>query len=102
MIRKPIAAERESRAHATVGRAIESGGEVRIHAASAAGTFGAVYLLGFLGMMALGLLMSSTPLWFKAIGIAGFYGLYRLFRSFRRKQLAVIRDRHAARDRASR
>jgi hypothetical protein len=83
MIRKPSSAERESKAHATVGRAMEIGGEVREASARAGRAAGMLYFKIFLGLMAFGLLTSSTPLWFKALLFALGFGVYRLIQAYR-------------------
>lgn len=82
MIRKPQGDERESKARAAVGRAIEIGGEVRdvSRRGGQALSIGCIYYL--LAIMAFGLVMSSTPWWFKAIGLALFFGAWRLFRAY--------------------
>jgi hypothetical protein len=82
MIRKPTSAERESRAHASVGRAMEIGGDVRDVSRRAARAAGALYLKLFLLMMAFGLIVSGTPIWFKALVLAMGYGIYRLIKAY--------------------
>jgi hypothetical protein len=85
MIQKPPGAEQESRAHAAVGRAIEIGGDVRDVSRKGGRLLGAGYVYFFIAMMSFGLITSSTPIWFKAIGLALFYGAFRLVRArFRR------------------
>ena len=83
MIRKPSSAEQESRTHATVGRAMEIGGEVRDVSVRAGRAAGMLYFKILLGLMAFGLLTSSTPLWFKALLLAMGYGIYRLVKAYR-------------------
>ncbi len=81
MIRKPPGAERESTAHAAVGRAIDIGGEVR-DVSRKGGQLLSKGCLVYLGLaMAFGLIMSSTPIWFKALLLALGYGAYRLFKA---------------------
>ena len=81
MIRKPPGAESESKAHAAVGRAIEIGGEVRDVSRKGGQLLSAGCAYYFIGIMAFGLLMSGTPIWFKAIGLGLFYGAFRLVRA---------------------
>jgi hypothetical protein len=82
MIRKPPGAERESTAHAAVGRAVEIGGEVRDVSRRTSQLVGKGCLfLWFLPMMAFGLLMSDTPWWFKLLLLAVGYGIYRLIKA---------------------
>jgi hypothetical protein len=83
MIRKPSSAEQESRAHATVGRAMDIGGELRDVSVQAGRAAGALYVKIFIGLMAFGLVTSSTPLWFKALLLALGYGVYRLIKAYR-------------------
>ena len=83
MIRKPSSAEQESRSHARVGRAMEIGGEVRDVSRRAGRAAGALYLKLFLGLMAFGLVTSSTPLWFKAVVLLLGFGVYRLVKTYR-------------------
>ena len=81
MIRKPEGDERESKAHVAVGRAIEVGAELRNAGRHSArvGAFGCSAL--GLAMMAFGLLMSSTPLWFKTLGLILFGGAFYFLRT---------------------
>ena len=81
MIRKPPGAEQESKAHATVGRAIEVGGEVRDAAQKGGQLLGKGCMIYFVLAMAFGLVMSDTPLWFKALVVAICYGAYRLYKA---------------------
>jgi hypothetical protein len=81
MIQKPPGAERESKAHAAVGRAIEIGGDVKEASRKGGRMVAKGYLLWFGVMMGFGLIMSSTPWWFKALLLALGYGGYRLLRS---------------------
>ena len=86
MIQKPPGAERESTAHAAVGRAIELGGEVR-EASNKAGLLlskGCLWIW-FIPMLLLGVLASDTPIWFKALLLALGYGGYRLFKAARER-----------------
>ena len=84
MIQKPPGAERESSAHAAVGRAIELGGEVRDVSRKGSQLLGKGCLwIYFLPMMAFGVLMSDTPIWFKALLFALGYGIYRLIKAAR-------------------
>ena len=98
MIRKPPGAERESKAHAAVGKAIEIGGEV----GQAARTGGRLLNKGcliYLGIaMAFGLLVSSTPLWFKALVLALAYGAYRLVKAVVRRLRFEQEDQDRARE----
>jgi hypothetical protein len=82
MIRKPPGAERESKAHAAVGRAIEIGGDVR-DVSNKAGLLlsKGCLLIYFVPMMAFGVLTSETPWWFKGLLLALGYGVYRLLRA---------------------
>lgn len=80
MIRKPEGHEQESKAHRTVGRAMEVGGEVRNASITGARIAGGCYLAGLLTMMMFGLLLSATPLWFKAIGLVLFALAFRFVR----------------------
>ena len=81
MIRKPPGAEQESKAHAAVGKAIEIGGEVKEATQKGSQLLGKGCAL-YLGIaMAFGLLLSSTPLWFKALVLALGYGAYRLIKA---------------------
>ena len=84
MIQKPSGAERESRAHEAVGDGIRMGGQARDVARKGGRMVAIVYLYWFLGMMVFGLLVSSTPFWFKAIGLLIFAGIFYAARSVRR------------------
>ena len=81
MIRKPPGAERESTAHAAVGKAMEIGGEVGEAAQKGGQLLGKGCALYFAIAMAFGLLMSDTPLWFKALVLMLGYGGYRLIKA---------------------
>ncbi len=81
MIRKPPGSERESKAHEAVGRAIEIGGEVRDATQKGSQLLGKGCFLYLAIAMAFGLLMSDTPLWFKALVAGLAYGAYRLFKA---------------------
>lgn len=81
MIRKPPGAEQESKAHAAVGRAIEIGGDVRDASKKGGQLLGKGCGIYLAVVMAFGLLMSSTPLWFKALVLALGYGAYRLLKA---------------------
>ena len=81
MIRKPPGGERESKAHEVVGRAIEIGGEVRDASKKGSQLLGKGCFLYLAIAMAFGLLMSSTPLWFKLLVAALAYGGYRLVKA---------------------
>jgi hypothetical protein len=85
MIRKPPGSERESTAHAAVGKAIEIGGEVRETAQKGGQLLGKGCAIYFAIAMAFGLLMSDTPIWFKALLLALGYGAYRLARTLTRR-----------------
>jgi hypothetical protein len=81
MIRKPPGSEQESKTHAAVGRAIEVGGEVR-DASRKGGQLLGKGCFVYLGIaMGIGVLVSSTPLWFKALLLALGYGGYRLVKA---------------------
>lgn len=83
MIRKPANLERESRAHAAVGRAMEVGNAVGKEAQHASQALRSGFLILFLGMMAFGLLTSGTPWWFKLPGIVLFCGAIQWVRKRR-------------------
>jgi hypothetical protein len=85
MIRKPAGAERESGAHAAVGRAIEIGGEVGEAAQKGGQLLGKGCALYFAIAMAFGLLMSNTPIWFKALLLLLGFGAYRLIKAVRER-----------------
>lgn len=77
MIVKPTGAEQEDRLHAAVGSVVEAGAKVRT-ATRTAKRFGwnaLVYY--FFGVMMIGLMFSSTPIWFKAMLGMGMYMLFR-------------------------
>ena len=80
MIRKPEGQEQESKAHRAVGRAMEVGGGVRDASRKGARIAGGCYLAALLTMMMFGLLLSATPLWFKAIGLVLFALSFRFVR----------------------
>lgn len=81
MIRKPPGSERESTAHAAVGKAMEIGGEVGEAAQKGSKLIGKGCTLYLAIAMAFGLLMSDTPIWFKALLLLLGYGGYRLFKA---------------------
>ena len=81
MIRKPPGSERESSAHAAVGKAIEIGGEVGEAAQKGGQLLGKGCALYFAIAMAFGLLLSDTPIWFKALLLLLGYGAYRLIKA---------------------
>ena len=81
MIQKPPGAERESSAHAAVGRAIEIGGEVRDVSRKGSQLLGKGCAIYFGLAMAFGLIISNTPVWFKAMMLALGYGGYRLIKA---------------------
>jgi hypothetical protein len=82
VIQKPPGAERESTAHAAVGRAIELGGEVRDVSRKGSQLLSKGCLwIWFVPMMSFGLIMSNTPIWFKALLFALGYGIYRLIKA---------------------
>ena len=85
MIRKPPGAEQESKTHATVGRAIEIGGEVRDATQKGGQLLSRGCMIYLAAAMAFGLIMSGTPLWFKALGLALGYGAYRLIKAAGRR-----------------
>jgi hypothetical protein len=80
MIRKPFGAQRESRAHVAVGRAIDVGSAAGKSAQQGARMLNSGCLMLFLLMMAFGLLTSATPWWFKLPGLALFGGAIYLVR----------------------
>jgi hypothetical protein len=80
MIRKPEGQEQESTAHRAVDRAMEVGGNVRDASIAGARIAGGCYLAGFLVLMMFGLLFSSTPLWFKAVGFVLLVVAFRFVR----------------------
>ena len=80
MIRKPEGQEQESKAHRSVGRAMDVGGGIRDASRKGARIAGGCYLAAFLTMMMFGLLLSDTPLWFKAIGFVLFALGFRFVR----------------------
>jgi hypothetical protein len=84
MIVKPSEQEQESRAHAVVGEALRVGGEVRRAGRRGAMATGSMALRIWLALAAFGLLVSSTPLWFKLLGLIVFAIGYRLLRNRRR------------------
>ena len=85
MIQKPPGAERESTAHAAVGRAIELGGEVREVSRQGSQLLGKGCTIYLAIAMSFGLLMSSTPIWFKALLFGLGYGIYRLIKAARER-----------------
>lgn len=88
MIVKPVGEERESRAHAAVGEALRVGHEVRRAGRRGAMATGSVMLRIWLALAAFGLLFSSTPLWFKALGLGVFALGYRFLRNRQRAKSA--------------
>ena len=81
MIRKPLGTEQESKAHAAVGRAIEVGGEVK-QAAQKGSRLAGIGCMFYLALaMGFGLIMSSTPWWFKAGGLLILFVLYRMVKA---------------------
>ena len=81
MIRKPAGSERESKTHAAVGRAMEVGGEVKDAAQKGQRLLNKGCLIYLAIAMAFGLLLSDTPLWFKALLLLLGYGGYRLIKA---------------------
>ena len=81
MIRKPPGAEQESKAHAAVGRAIEFGAEAKEVTQKGGQLLSKGCMIYLAAAMAFGLIMSSTPLWFKALVLALGYGGYRLVKA---------------------
>ena len=81
MIRKPPGSERESTAHAAVGKAIEIGGEVGEAAQKGQRLLSKGCLIYFAIAMAFGLLVSDTPIWFKGLVLLVGYGAYRLIKA---------------------
>jgi hypothetical protein len=98
MINKPAGAERESATHAAVGKTLQAAGEARDLATRSVDAAGAGVTYWLIVMMSFGLITSGTPLWFKAIGLAGFYGLFRLHRAIRRRRTAALAARGQARN----
>ena len=92
MIRKPDGAEQESAAHEAVGKAIRIGGEVRDVGDKGVRVvrIGCIYWL--LGIMAFGLITSSTPLWFKGLGLLIFAGLFSLAKKWARRLMSQSRS----------
>ena len=81
MIRKPPGAEKESTAHAAVGKAIDIGGDVRDATQRGSQLLGKGCAIYLALAMAFGLLTSSTPLWFKGLVLVLGYGAYRLIKA---------------------
>ncbi len=81
MISKPRISETGSPAHVAVGRAMAAGGAVRDTSRRAGRVAAMFYTKIFLGVMAFGLIMSSTPWWFKLAGIAILTGIFALVRT---------------------
>jgi hypothetical protein len=81
MIRKPPGSERETTAHAAVGKAIEIGGEVGEAAQKGQRLLSKGCLIYFAIAMAFGLLLSDTPIWFKGLVLVLGYGAYRLIKA---------------------
>ena len=81
MIRKPPGGEQESRAHAAVGRALEIGEEFRDASQKGSRLLSKGCGIDLAIAMAFGLLMSDTPLWFKALLFMLGYGAYRLIKA---------------------
>ena len=81
MIRKPSGAEQESRLHAAVGSAIETGADVRAVGRKAGRVGSKIYLYYFFGMMGFGLLFSSTPIWFKLILFGGGWWAFKAWKN---------------------
>lgn len=86
MIQKPPGAgrEEESRAHAAVGEAIRVGGKALDAGDKGIRVVRVGCIYWFLGIMAFGLVTSSTPFWFKAIGLLIFAGLFYVARIWAR------------------
>jgi hypothetical protein len=59
---------------------MEVGGEVRQASVKGARIAGGCYLAAMLTMMVFGLLLSATPLWFKATGLVLFALAFRFVR----------------------
>lgn len=80
MIRKPPGTERESTAHAAVGRVIDAGADVGEAAKRGWKAYqtGAAWYVGI--GMGFALIMSATPIWFKGAMLALGYGAYRLLK----------------------
>lgn len=82
MIRKPETTEKESRAHAAVGRGLDAGAQ-GLEAADRGFRLMSRGCLLYLAVgSAIALVVSSTPIWFKAVVLAIGYGIYRLVRRF--------------------
>ena len=88
MIRKPSGTQRETRAHAAVGRAMDAGTSAGKGVQQGARMANSGCLMLFLLMMAFGLLTSGTPWWFKLPGLALFGGAIYLTS----KHAARVRD----------
>ncbi len=81
MITKPTNSETESKAHVAVGRAMAAGGVARDTSRPVGRAAGAFYLKLFLAVIAFGLIMSSTPWWFKLAGLAVLAAIFALARA---------------------
>lgn len=88
MIDKPTDAQNESKAHAAVGRAIAAGSAVRETSQRAGRAIGSGCTTVFIGVLAFGLIMSSTPWWFKLLGLAAGAGIYAVIGALRRRASA--------------
>lgn len=86
MIRKPSGADQEDRLHAAVGSVIQTGAEVRAVGRKAGRVGAKIYLYYFVGMMGFGLLVSSTPIWFKLILFGGGYWLFKVWKDWVARQ----------------
>lgn len=103
MIRKPAGAERESSAHAAVGRAIEIGGEIR-EVSNKGGMLlskGCLFIY-FVPMLIFGVVTSDTPIWFKALLLMLGYGAFRIVRSASRRVRFEAEEAARARELAAR
>ncbi|MEO6256354.1 MAG: hypothetical protein ABIO69_06060 [Sphingomicrobium sp.] len=92
MIRKPSGEQQEDRLHAAVGSVIETGAQVRAAGRTARKAGSKVVLYYLFGMMGFGLLMSSTPIWFKAVLGGLGYGLFRLAKHLTARRISNSAD----------
>lgn len=94
MIRKPPGVEKESKAHAAVGKAIEIGGDVKDVTRKGGQLLGKGCALWFGAVMAFGVVMSDTPIWFKALLLMLGYGIWRLIKAAGQRAQQASSNRH--------
>ena len=82
MIRKPSGVEQEDRLHAAVGTVIQTGAKVRAAGRTVQKAGRKVGLYYIFGMMGFGLLVSSTPFWFKGIVAAAGFWLFKVWKGW--------------------